>query len=505
MATVEARLSGTRDYIGEEANAFRRMRASIAATFSRYAYLPIEAPILERSSPFLDRSGEDIRRHMYIFNDPGGREVCLRPELTISACRVYVRHLQAPERATRLCYFGPAFRYDSPGEGRYRQFFQFGAEIIGGKRKEVADAEVLALALDALEGTGIQEPSVIVGDLGILNAFIEGLSIEDRLKMRLRRIAVRKELEDNFSAVGDRDVTTVDELAAVLNSVGSEKAGFLIREVLGLADVRHIGRRTSEEIVERLISRTTEATTKAIPNEILKGIAALLDIRGDPETAFAAVQELFSDFGLSSIEEVRESWAKKMNLFKAYRETATVPVFDVGLRRAPAYYTGFVFEIRITQLPRIGHLCAGGRYDNLLQALGASSAIPAVGFAIGMDRLVAALDKSKLKEWDAHDSPTALVVPAGAVRQEDCVSVSNALRKGGWSIETEISDRKLKQLFGYADKRKIRYVVVVGEDEIKEEQIKVKRLKDGHEDTVPLMKIEQYARAELAYNNREKL
>ncbi|MEJ0044242.1 MAG: ATP phosphoribosyltransferase regulatory subunit [Rhizomicrobium sp.] len=87
METIQSRLSGTRDYAGDDAVALRRARASLEATFQRYGYNIVDPPILERASPFLDRSGETIRRRMYIFSDPGGREVCLRPELTIPACR----------------------------------------------------------------------------------------------------------------------------------------------------------------------------------------------------------------------------------------------------------------------------------------------------------------------------------------------------------------------------------------------------------------------------------
>ncbi|MFZ2069787.1 MAG: ATP phosphoribosyltransferase regulatory subunit, partial [Xanthobacteraceae bacterium] len=117
MQAPQPSISGTRDYAGGDAVALQTARDAIEAALRRYAYAPINPPILESPLPFLNRSGEDIRRHMYIFPDPGGIEVCLRPELTIPVCRAYLRQLQtagsAAEKSSgpeaRLCYFGPAF------------------------------------------------------------------------------------------------------------------------------------------------------------------------------------------------------------------------------------------------------------------------------------------------------------------------------------------------------------------------------------------------------------
>jgi ATP phosphoribosyltransferase regulatory subunit len=206
MQALEPKISGTRDYFGDDIVALRKARDAIDATLQRYGYATIDPPILERPSPFLDRSGEDIRRRMYIFPDPAGREVCLRPELTIPACRAYLRQLKSstgeeqlsPEREARLSYVGPAFRYESTSEGRYRQFYQAGAELIGAKRREAADAEILSVALEGLEAAGLESPVVEIGDLGILDAFISQLAIGERAKVRLHRLALRNRKEERF-------------------------------------------------------------------------------------------------------------------------------------------------------------------------------------------------------------------------------------------------------------------------------------------------------------------
>jgi ATP phosphoribosyltransferase regulatory subunit len=497
--------------MGGDAVALRAARDTIEATFRRYAYAPIDPPILERSSPFLDRSGEDIRRRMYIFPDPGGREVCLRPELTIPACRAYLRQLQTPEgeaqfsqeREARLFYVGTAFRYESTSEGRYRQFYQAGAELVGAKRREAADAEILAVGLDALEHAGLKNSLVEIGDLGILHAFIDGLAIGEKSKARLRRLALRNRKEARFvSAISAKEIaeteesTDIGELASLLASAEPGKAELLLREVLALADVRHVGGRSPEEIVERLITRTAQWCAEPISPELIEGILALLSIRSDPDSAFKAVREHFNQFGIRSIDPVLERCAERLRLFKAYRDDSVRLEFNVGLRRGLEYYTGFVFEIFAQGLLQIGHLCGGGRYDNLLEALGANLSVPAVGFAIGLDRLLVALHKSQAAISSESHASIALVAAAGTVPHEECIRVSVALRNAGWSVETETSGCRARSVLSYALKRNIPYVVFVGEDELKNGQVSVKRLHDRNAQLVALSMLEEFVRCE---------
>ena len=165
MQAPQPSISGTRDYAGDDAVALQTARDAIEATLRRYAYAPIDPPILESPLPFLNRSGEDIRRQMYIFPDPAGSEVCLRPELTIPVCRAYLRQLQivgrrgaqAAAREARLSYFGPAFTYELASDGRLPAILSSRSRV---HRRVIdaksADAEILAAALDALEATGPQ-------------------------------------------------------------------------------------------------------------------------------------------------------------------------------------------------------------------------------------------------------------------------------------------------------------------------------------------------------------
>src|SRR5579863_1065733 len=505
MQAPQPSISGTRDYAGGDAVALQAARDAIEATLRRYAYAPVNPPILESPLPFLNRSGEDIRRHMYIFPDPGGIEVCLRPELTIPVCRAYLRQLQAAggdagksfEREARLCYFGPAFTYESANDRRYRQFYQAGAEFIGAPDRESADAEILAAALDALEAAGLKETRIEIGDVEIRTAFIDQLPVSERSKTRIRRIALRNQKDLRADALGKAGTGASDaesefgELASLLAAVEPGKAELLIREVFALADVRHVGGRTPEEIIERLISRNAQQA-EPVSAELMQGVMDLLNVRAKPEAAFKQIREHFRKFRIGSIDRVLERCDKRLRYINAYRQQQPELQFNVGLRRGLEYYTGFLFEIYAKDFAEIGHVCGGGRYDNLLDGLGASESIPAVGFGIGLDRLLPALQKTRNAATGTAPAPQALIVAEGHNRQGECIAVSVALRQAGCAVELDFSGRDERDALSYAAKRKIRSVIFIGADKSKKGQARVRQIGGRGGQSMPITALPAY-------------
>lgn len=507
MQAPQPSISGTRDYAGGDAVALQTARDAIEAALRRYAYAPINPPILESPLPFLNRSGEDIRRHMYIFPDPGGIEVCLRPELTIPVCRAYLRQLQtagsAAEKSSgpeaRLCYFGPAFTYESANDRRYRQFYQAGAEFIGAPDRESADAEILAAALDALEAAGLKETRIEIGDVEIRNAFIDQLPVSERSKTRIRRIALRNQKELRTGDAPGKPETSdatneFGELASLLASVEPGKAELLIREVFALADVRHVGGRTPEEIVERLISRTAQQA-EPVSAELMQGVMDLLNVRAKPETAFKEIREHFRKFRIGSIDRVLERCDKRLRYINAYRQQPLDLQFNVGLRRGLEYYTGFLFEIYAKNFAEIGHVCGGGRYDNLLDGLGASESIPAVGFGIGLDRLLPALQTRNAASGIAP-APQALIVAEGSNREEECIAASVALRQAGCAVELDVSGRDERNALSYAAKRKIPCVIFIGAGGSKKGQARVRQVGSRGDQLMPIAALAAYLKGE---------
>jgi histidyl-tRNA synthetase len=275
--------------------------------------------------------------------------------------------------------------------------------------------------------------------------------------------------------------------------VESGKAELLIKEVFALADVRHVGGRTPEEIVERLASRTAQQA-EPISAELIEAVTALLNIRAKPEAAFKAIREHFRKFGIGAIEPVLERCETRLRYFNAYRRNSTALQFNVGLRRGLEYYTGLLFEVFAKSATQIGHVCGGGRYDNLLEGLGAGASIPAVGFGIGLDRLLLALQKGS-PAADTTPAPQALVLAERGDRTEECIRAGAVLREIGWSVEVEPSQCDEKSALTYAAKRKIPFVIFVGEKSGKEE-VRIRRLADRTEQLLAISALPGFAKAE---------
>ncbi|MEJ0044243.1 MAG: ATP phosphoribosyltransferase regulatory subunit [Rhizomicrobium sp.] len=183
---------------------------------------------------------------------------------------------------------GPAFRYDSPEEGRYRQFYQAGVELIGADHRVAADAEILALALEAIERGGVKALSIVTGDIAILFAFIAGLAVDEVTKARLRRIASRKDATQRLmKAAADRvrpaPEAAPDELATLLASIGTDKAEKLLSEIYALVGPAPCRRAsTPEEIVERLVTRTRACDLRG---HLARIAGRHRDAAGDPRRA----------------------------------------------------------------------------------------------------------------------------------------------------------------------------------------------------------------------------
>jgi histidyl-tRNA synthetase len=260
--------------------------------------------------------------------------------------------------------------------------------------------------------------------------------------------------------------------------------------------VRHVGGRTPEEIVERLISRTAQQA-EPISAELMQGVLDLLKIRAKPEAAFKAIRDHFRAFKIAAIEPILERCETRLAYFNAYGQSPAALYFNVGLRRGLEYYTGFLFEVSAKNLPQIGHVCGGGRYDNLLEGLGANASIPAVGFGIGLDRLLLALQKADAPSRDAS-APQALVVAEEKARHAECIRVSALLREAGWSVELELSGRTERDALAYAAKHNVPCVIFVGDGKAKEGALRVRRLDERTDRHLTFADLQAYAQAESA-------
>lgn len=380
---------------GERLRAREALAASVRGGFEKAGYAPVSAPAIQPADIFLDMSGEDIRRRMYVFTDPEGDELCLRPELTIPVCRLY---LEAGGGEKKLCSVGPVYRYQQRGSTKLREFTQAGLECLGAADAEEADAEVMALAARAVADAGLKYYDIEMGDLALFDALIDALDLPPGWRARLKRHFWRpdyfRELLDRLAA-GDGTAEAGDKQALIsaLGGLDEAQAKDVIEDVLKLAGIAPVGGRTVEEVAERLLEQA-ELASSSVPAAAVNLIADFLAVSGTPEESIARIKALASGAGISLGDAIIR-FERRMTLAAKAGVDLSRARFTTGFGRNMAYYTGFVFEFRVNPLGVDAMICGGGRYDGLLAALGAETLVPAVGCAVGIERLLAAVAKER--------------------------------------------------------------------------------------------------------------
>ncbi len=290
---------GTRDFLFKEMKERKAVENTMRKVFETYGYQEIKTPIFEDLSLFTLKSGEGIIEEIYHFQDKGGRDLALRPELTAPVARIYLNQLQKAPKPMKMYYYGSCFRYERPQAGRFRQFWQFGCELIGGKSPD-SEAEIIAMAANCLEELKLEDYQIHLGNLGILRGILtqDGLSGQE---------------QDQIMAIVDKG--DVEELKKLLLEFKiNEKSKEILLKLIGMQGHQEI----IEEVME-IINDYPEAL-KALDelNDLLKSL-----------TAFG-----FTDY-----------------------------IVDLGIARGLDYYTGTVFEIYVEGLGAQKQISGGGTYN----------------------------------------------------------------------------------------------------------------------------------------------
>jgi ATP phosphoribosyltransferase regulatory subunit len=358
----------------------------LVASYERSGYRRVAPPLLQPAEPFLDLSGENIRRRMFLTTDAEGRELCLRPDLTIPVSRDYLASADVGN-ARGFCYLGPVFRDRGTASP---EFLQAGIESFGRTDTAAADAEMLALGLEATSHYGLLAPEIRTGDVALFSAFIAALDLAPAWKRRLikdfnRKSNLAHDLE-RLSLVANNKRPEYEGVLAALAGSDSKAAHSLVRDLISIAGITTVGGRTVDEIAERFLEQASLGAATALPRETRALIERFLAIAGNPDHAAAELRALAAD--------ARLALGAPLDLFETRTGFLAARGVDVGrikfstnFGRGIDYYTGFVFELHDPAASNSGQLVAGGRYDGLLGRLGAKSPIPAVGFAVWIDRV----------------------------------------------------------------------------------------------------------------------
>ena len=357
---------------------------ALIASFEHAGYLRVTPALLQPAEPFLDLSGENIRKRMFLTTDPQGRELCLRPDLTIPVSRDYLASPMA-RQPQGFCYLGTIFRdrREEPAE-----FLQAGIESFARTDKAAADADMVALGLKATAHYGVTAPDIRMGDVSLFSALVAGLDLAPAWRRRLikdfnRKSSLAHDLEQLNHSSARAEYQGV--LAALANS-DPKAAHALVTDLLSIAGISAVGGRSVGEIADRFLEQATLGGETTLPQEKRKLIERFLAIAGDPHGATAALHKFAKETALK-LDPAIDLLTQRTSLLAARGVDVTRIHFSTAFGRGLDYYTGMVFEIHDPEDHANGELVAGGRYDGLLTRLGSPVPIPAVGFAVWIERL----------------------------------------------------------------------------------------------------------------------
>lgn len=369
------------------------IRAKLADLFANAGATPIELPVLYHADLFVDLIGEDIRRRLYVAPGANGEMMAMRPDFTIPACLHHLAH-GAADRAETYGYVGPVFRQRT--DGQPGEFHQAGIECIDPQGNVSFDARSVQQAVEAVISLSGQKPIVTIGDRALFSALLSALDAP---------IVWQRRLEGAF---GDRDV--LDKMLARLGSNGSEgeasatglarlldgKAPDDVRdaveEMLAIAGLATVGGRSVDDIAERYIEKAQLAAKAGWDAEKLGCLSRYLAISGPATQALASLKAFDAEEG-GRLGAALATFEARLDALEAALPEGTVLQFRSDFGRRLDYYSGFNFELHFQGFAK--PVAGGGRYDSLLGLLAPRTkdgdetikAVPAIGFAIWLDRL----------------------------------------------------------------------------------------------------------------------
>ena len=412
-------LKGFRDYLPEQMIPRERLIETARRVYRAYGFAPIDTPALEYLEVLEGKGGEESDKQLYKFEDHGGRWVGLRFDLTVPLARFAAQHLAELGTPLKRYHIATVWRGENTQRGRYREFMQCDFDTIG-TLGAAADIETALVIHDLLRAIGFERFTIRVNHRGVLNGLLERLDLADRAAAVLRTL-------DKLPKIGPQ--RTAEELQRTVGAAEAQTAGIL-----------------------RLAGLSGEN------DEVLAGVEALVAGSSRGQEGVARLRELLAGAAAGGVAEGRVR-------------------LDLSICRGLDYYTGAVYETFLDDLPGIGSVCSGGRYDNLA-ALFTEQPLPGVGASLGLDRLLAAMEE--LGMIPRVSTPAAVFIPYfDAERLADYLRLAARLRSEGIGVEVYPEPKKLGQQLKYADRRGFRVALVAGSREFDSGTCQVKDLRAG--------------------------
>ncbi len=390
-------LKGFRDSLPKEEIPKKKIMRVLEDVFTSFGFAPIDTPALEYTEVLLGKGGGETDKQIFRFKDNGGRDVALRFDLTVPFARFMAAHHDEVGVPFRRYHISKVWRGENPQKGRYREFVQCDFDIVGADNA-LSDAEILSVMHASFEALGIDRYTFHISHRGLFSLFLSTLDLGDKVIDVLR---------------------CVDKL----RKIGTDEVRKQLVEITG-----------SEDSADKVIAYITAGDGRSFM-ETLETLEGLSGGRSEASERMRSIYSMLTDLGIE----------------KSF-------VFDPSSTRGLDYYTGIVYETFLDDLPSIGSVCSGGRYNDLA-SLYMKEKTPGVGSSIGLDRLLAALeelDSPLLKDTAAAD---VLIVPS-IDREMSALSKAADLRKEGIRVSMYlVPDAKMKRIYAFAESNRIPYLI----------------------------------------------
>ena len=418
-------LPGFMELLPNEQILFNKMKDTIQKTYESYGFLPLDTPIIEDANILLAKAGGETEKQIYRFMK-GENDLALRFDLTVPLAKYVTEYYDKLSFPFKRYQIGKVYRGEKPQRGRYREFYQCDIDIIvDGELSVVNDAELASVIYKTFLNLGFDDFTICINNRKILNGLFEGLDVKENSVEILRII-------DKIDKIGPDNVKK--ELCEVISE---DKVNTIMNFIS--------------------ISGNNDEKIQALENMNI-------------------INETWTD-GLNDLKEV----VKFIRIFMVPEENFKI---DLTIARGLDYYTGTVYETFLNKYRNLGSVCSGGRYDNLTEFY-STRKMPGVGISIGLSRLFFQLTDRNIISVENQSVADVLVISMDN-NYDECAKIASALRENGLKVQVDFENKKLAKKFKYADKLNINYVIVIGEDEIKNNVVTVKNMITGEQNTVTL-------------------
>ena len=419
MKKVEPRtLAGFMELLPSEQILFEQMKNTIEETYQQYGFLPIDTPIQELSEVLLAKAGGETEKQIYRF-EKGDTDISLRFDLTVPLAKYVAKNYGVLSFPFRRYQIGKVYRGEKVQKGRFREFYQCDIDIIGdGELSILNDAELPSVIYTVFKKLGF-----------------------DNFTIRMNN---RKLLNGLFEEIGQKENST--DILRIIDKIGKETV--------------------QEELIKL-----------GVEKDHVEKILAFILIKGNNQEKLQQLENLKiqnEEFN-QGLEEIRQV-LKYVGIFGVPEKNYQL---DLTIARGLDYYTGTVYETFLNDYRELGSVCSGGRYENLADYY-TDKKLPGVGISIGLTRLFYKLNELNLIKTEKKSVADALVISM-VDNMEIPIKIATKLRNQGKKIEVYLNNKKIKAKFKYADKLEIPYVIIIGEDEIANNTVKIKNMQTGEE------------------------